>query len=37
MRLPFAEHARLFLDSIDDGVLTVDTNRVIPYFNSAAE
>ncbi|MFZ0612332.1 MAG: sigma 54-interacting transcriptional regulator [Desulfobacterales bacterium] len=37
MDLPSAEHARIILDSIGDGVFTVDLNRVITFFNRAAE
>ncbi|MFZ0243393.1 MAG: sigma 54-interacting transcriptional regulator [Desulfobacterales bacterium] len=37
MDLPSAEHARIILDSIGDGVFVVDLNRVITFFNRAAE
>jgi PAS domain S-box-containing protein len=37
MDLPSAEHTRIILDSIGDGVFTVDLNRVITFFNRAAE
>jgi PAS domain S-box-containing protein len=37
MQHPSAEEARIILESIADGVFTVDVNRVITYFNSAAE
>lgn len=37
MDLPSAEHAHIILDSIGDGVFTVDLNRVITFFNRAAE
>ncbi len=34
---PSAEEAKIILDSITDGVFTVDAHRVITYFNRAAE
>ena len=37
MDLPSVEHTRIILDSIGDGVFTVDLNRVITFFNHAAE
>jgi PAS domain S-box-containing protein len=37
MDLPSIEHTRIILDSIGDGVFTVDLNRVITFFNRAAE
>jgi PAS domain S-box-containing protein len=37
MDLPSVEHACIILDSIGDGVFTVDLNRVITFFNRAAE
>lgn len=37
MVLPSAEHTRIILDNIGDGVFTVDLNRVITFFNRAAE
>lgn len=37
MDQPCAEHARIILDSIGDGVFTVDLDRVITFFNRAAE
>ncbi|MGD8363704.1 MAG: PAS domain S-box protein, partial [Desulfobacterales bacterium] len=37
MDMPSAEHTRIILDSIGDGVFTVDLNRVITFFNRAAE
>ena len=37
MQHPSMEEARIILESIADGVFTVDVNRVITYFNRAAE
>ena len=37
MDLPSVEHVCIILDSIGDGVFTVDLNRVITFFNQAAE
>ena len=34
---PSAEEAKIILNSITDGVFTVDAHRVITYFNRAAE
>ena len=37
MQHPSAEETRIILESIADGVFTVDVNRVITYFNRSAE
>ena len=37
MKHPSAEEALIILESVADGVFTVDVNRVITYFNRAAE
>lgn len=37
MKHPSAEEAQIILESIADGVFTVDVNRKITYFNKAAE
>ena len=37
MKHPSAEEARIIIESVADGVFTVDVNRVITYFNRAAE